>query len=214
MFLSAIGRSFFLVTFAAALPAQDRPLALTGMRLLPIDAPELERGTLVVHRGKIVAAGVAGQVAIPPDAEVRDLAGKVVMPGLVCSHSHVGAVSGGDGSGALQPDVRALDSLNVRDPGIQKAQAGGITTINCMSGSGHLLSGQTVYLKLRDGSTIDDLAIRWPDGAPMGGIKMANGTNPMRGTPIPDTRGKAAALVRASTRGCSCAAQRSRCAAA
>jgi imidazolonepropionase-like amidohydrolase len=197
MLLSAIARSCFVVTLTAALPAQERPLALTGMRLLPIDHPELERGTLVVHRGRIVAVGAAGQVAIPPDAEVKDLAGKVVMPGLVCSHSHVGAVSGGDGSAPLHADVRALDAINVRDPGIQKAQAGGITTIHCMSGSGHLLSGQTVFLKLKDGNTIDDLVYRWPDGAPMGGIKMANGTNPMRGAPFPGTRGKAAALVRA-----------------
>src|SRR5690606_11654953 len=131
------------------------------------------------------------------DAEVVDLGGKVVMPGLVCSHSHIGAVAGGDGSGPLHPDVRALDAINVRDPGIQKAQAGGITTVNCMPGSGHLLSGQTVTMKLRDGRTIDDLVLRFPDGSPMGGIKMANGTNPMMGPPFAGTRGKAMALVRA-----------------
>lgn len=179
------------------LPAQERPLALVGMRLIPIEGAELERGVLVVQHGKIVAAGDAGEVTIPANALTRDCKGLVVMPGLVCSHSHVGAVSGGDSSAATHPDVRALDGINVRDPGIQKAQAGGITTINCMPGSGHLLSGQTVYLKLRDGSTIDDLTIPWPDGAPMGGIKMANGTNPMRGAPFPGTRGKSMAIVRA-----------------
>jgi imidazolonepropionase-like amidohydrolase len=182
---------------AVTAPAQDRALALVGMRLIPIDAPEVERGVLVVQGGKVVAAGDAGTVTIPADAETRDCQGLVVMPGLVCSHSHVGAVAGGDGSGPTHPDVRALDAINVRDPGIQKAQAGGITTVNCMPGSGHLLSGQTVYLKLRDGNTIDDLVISWPDGAPMGGIKMANGTNPMKGPPFPGTRAKSMAIVRA-----------------
>ncbi len=181
----------------SVLPAQERALALVGMRLIPIDGPEVERGVLVVQHGKIVAAGDAGHVTIPADAETRDCKGLVVMPGLVCSHSHVGAVSGGDGSAATHPDVRALDGINVRDPGIQKAQAGGITTINCMPGSGHLLSGQTVYLKLRDGNTIDDLTIPWPDGTPMGGIKMANGTNPMKGAPFPGTRARSMAIVRA-----------------
>jgi imidazolonepropionase-like amidohydrolase len=190
----------FLFALAAVPPlafAQERALALVGARVIPIDGPDISSGTLVVQGGRIVAVGARDAVAVPEGAEVRELAGRVLMPGLVCSHSHVGAVAGGDGSAAVHPDVRALDSINVRDPGIQKAQAGGITAINCMPGSGHLLSGQTIYLKLRDGNTVDDLAIRWPDGTPMGGIKMANGTNPMRGAPFPATRARSMAIVRA-----------------
>jgi imidazolonepropionase-like amidohydrolase len=118
------------------------------------------------------------------------------MPGLVDSHSHIGQVAGADRSAPIQPDVRALDSVNVRHAGIQKAQAGGITVANVMPGSGHLLSGQTIYIKLRDGSTVDDLAIRWEDGAVAGGMKMANGTNSRRDPPFPGTRAKSAALVR------------------
>ena len=71
------------------------------------------------------------------------------MPGLVDTHSHVGGGWGGDGSGPIQPDVRILDSINVRDSGFRKCRAGGLTTLNIMPGSGHLLSGQTVYVKLR-----------------------------------------------------------------
>ncbi len=121
------------------------------------------------------------------------------MPGLVDTHSHIGGPSGGDGSAPIQPDTRAADAINVRDAGLQKAQAGGITTVNIMPGSGHLLSGQTVYLKLRDGKTLDDLVVKNPDGSIAGGMKMANGTNSIRGGgsgPFPGTRAKSAALVR------------------
>jgi imidazolonepropionase-like amidohydrolase len=67
-----------------------------------------------------------------------------------------------------------------------------------MPGSGHLLSGQTIYLKLRDARTVYDMIIQDPalhDGF-AGGIKMANGTNPLRQPPFPGTRAKSAAMQR------------------
>lgn len=178
-----------------ALPAQDQPIAFTGATVLPISGPAIADGTVLVHRGRILAVGA--DVAVPADARRVDLSGKVVMPGLVDTHSHVGQVAGADRSGPIQPDVRALDSINVRHSGVAKARAGGITTVNVMPGSGHLLSGQTLYLKLRRGDHVDDLAIRLDDGSLAGGIKMANGTNPLRDAPFPGTRGKSAALMRA-----------------
>jgi imidazolonepropionase-like amidohydrolase len=177
-----------------ALSAQANAIAFTGARLVPIAGPEIERGTLVVRDGKIVAVGA--NAAIPAGAEVRDVTGKFILPGLVDSHSHIGQAAGADSSAPIQPDVRVLDAINVRHAGIQKAQAGGITTANVMPGSGHLLSGQTVYLKLKDGDTIEELAIRRDDGAVAGGMKMANGTNSRRDPPFPGTRAKSAALVR------------------
>jgi imidazolonepropionase-like amidohydrolase len=151
---------------------------------------------LVVRAGRIVAVGPASEVRPPEGATVHDLSGAVLIPGLVDTHSHVGGGWGADGSKPIQPDVRIMDSIDCRDSGFQRAQAGGITTANVMSGSGHLMSGQTAYLKLRDSHTIDAMLYRWPDGAPMGGMKMANGTNSQRDAPFPGTRGKSAALVR------------------
>jgi imidazolonepropionase-like amidohydrolase len=176
--------------------AQERPIAFTGARLIPISGPEIARGTLVVQGGKIVAAGPAAGVRIPENADQRDVSGKVIMAGFVDTHSHIGGVDGGDSSAALHPDVRAIDSINVRDTRFRKAQAGGITTVNIMPGSGLLLSGQTLYLKLRNGGAIDDFLIPWPDGTPMGGMKMANGTNSRGNPPRPGTRAKSAALAR------------------
>lgn len=191
--LAAVG----MLVIAGTVCAQQRPLAFVNARLLPISSAPIEAGSLLIQDGKIRAIG--RDIAIPANAERRDMAGAVIMPGLVDTHSHIGQVAGADGSAAIQPDVRALDSINVRHAGIGKARAGGVTTANVMPGSGHLLSGQTLYLKLRHANTIEDLSIHLPDGSIAGGIKMANGTNPMRGDPgFPGTRGKSAAMLRSA----------------
>ncbi len=176
--------------------AQTPPVAFTGARLISMAGAEIPNGVLVVEKGRIVAVGPADSVTIPTNARRVDAAGKVIMPGLIDSHSHVGGADGGDGSSPIQPDVRVLDSINVRASSIQRAQAGGVTVANVMPGSGHLSSGQTLYIKLRDGKTVDDLLITLGDGRIAGGLKMANGTNPRRAAPFPGTRAKAAALVR------------------
>jgi imidazolonepropionase-like amidohydrolase len=152
---------------------------------------------LVIQNGRIVAVGPSGAVNIPSGAQIVDAGSKVIMPGIVDSHSHIGEPEGGDASSPIQPDVRVLDSINIRDAHVEKARAGGVTTVNVMPGSGRLSSGQTVYLKLRKGNTIEDLLIKLPDGSIAGGLKMANGTNPRGAAPAPGTRGKAAVLVRA-----------------
>ncbi len=190
------------LVFAAVLvsPAtgQDRPIAFVGAHVIPIAGPEIPDGVVMVHQGRIIAVGPRASVAIPADAERRDLTGKVLMPGLVDSHSHVGEVAGADGTAPIQGDVRTIDAINVRAASIKKARAGGITTVNVMPGSGHLMSGQTTYLKLRDGGTIDELLLCTDALREIcGGMKMANGTNPRRAAPFPGTRAKSAALVRA-----------------
>ncbi|HMO14023.1 MAG TPA: amidohydrolase family protein [Pirellulaceae bacterium] len=172
--------------------------AWVGGKIIPIDGDEIEDGVLLVQNGRVLAVGQRSSLQIPEGATVIDATGKVIMPGLVCTHSHVGGIGGADSSGAIQPDVRIYDSINVRDSGFRRAVAGGLTTLNIMPGSGHLMSGQTIYVKLRSGKTIDDLMIKAEDGWIMGGLKMANGTNSIRenSAGFPGTRGKSAALVR------------------
>ena len=175
--------------------AQEKPRAFTGARIIPVVGEEIANGVLVVHRGKIIAIGPADSTPVPVGAAVQVIEG-IIMPGLVDTHSHVGDGSGGDRSAPIQPDCRIYDTINARDPGFQKAQAGGLTTLNVMPGSGHLLSGQTAYLKLRDSSTVEGLLIKDDQGWIMGGLKMANGTNSIGDPPFPGTRSKSAALIR------------------
>lgn len=188
-----------LATLAAApaLHAQATPQAFRGATILPISGPPIESGVLVVQDGRILAVGGAA-TAIPAGATIHEVAGKVVMPGLVDTHSHIGGGDGGDRSSAIHPSVRIMDAVNARDAGIRKAQAGGVTTVNVMPGSGLLMSGQTVYLKLRGNArTIYDLLLCADYRTDIcGGMKMANGTNPIGSGTQPGTRARSAALVR------------------
>lgn len=190
----AAGAVAGLALAAAPVTAQERPIAFTGAKILTMAGEPIENGTLVIKDGRILAVG--SNVAIPADAERRTLDGRVIMPGIVDTHSHIGQVAGADGSGPIQPDVRAMDSIDPMSPNIAKARAGGVTTANIMPGSGHLMSGQTFYMKLRKGRTVSDFAFQMKNGAALGGMKMANGTNPKGRTGFPGTRAKSAALVR------------------
>jgi imidazolonepropionase-like amidohydrolase len=174
--------------------ANAETIAFTGATIMPVTEPPIENGTLLIRDDLILAVGAS--VRIPRGARTVDVSGAVIVPGLVDSHSHIGEVAGGDASAPMQPEARVLDSINVRDAGFKRARAGGITTANLMAGSGHLMSGQTIYVKLREGNTIESLAYRASDGDIAGGMKMANGTNSRGEPPFPGTRAKSAALVR------------------
>ncbi|MCA1763836.1 MAG: amidohydrolase family protein [Flavobacteriales bacterium] len=191
-------QSKFLCLVFLAFPffCSAQTTVFTDVHLIPIVGEEIENGTLIIENGKIKAVGAASEVSIPKGAEVVSLSGKVLMPGLVDSHSHIGNGDGGDRSSPLHPDVRIFDAIDVHSDTFKKARAGGVTTVNVMPGSGHLMSGQTVYLKLRPATTIDDMLLNQdPDGI-LGGMKMANGTNSLREPPFPGTRAKSAAMVR------------------
>lgn len=179
--------------------AQQR-IAFVGAHIIPVDGEEISEGVLLVEDGKIQQVGRVGDVEIPAGTKRVDTKGKVIMPGLICTHSHIGGPGAADRSGPIQPGVRVIDSINVRDPGFKRALSGGLTTLNIMPGSGHLISGQTVYVKLRWGGdmpkTIEEIAYHGPEGGILGGLKMANGTNSIGDAPFPGTRGKSAYLVR------------------
>ena len=197
--LALLACAFGPLALAPPSRAQERAVAFTGATVYPVTRAPIENGVVVVRGGRIVAVGAAGAVAIPEGAERVDARGKVILPGIVDTHSHVGGGDGGDRSSPTNPDVRLLDSFNPRAASLHRASAGGITTVNVMPGSGHLMSGQTLYLKLRgDTARVEDLlfcadALR----DVCGGMKMANGTNPIGAPPFPGSRAREAATVRA-----------------
>ncbi len=184
-----------LLSFVYQIKAQEKPIAFRGALIYTMAGKPIENAILIVQKGKILS--VTDDVSsIPKDAEVRDVTGKIIMPGLVDTHSHLGGPEGGDGSSALNPEARAFDAIDPISDGFKKALAGGITTINIMPGSGHLMSGQTIYVKMREAKIVEDLLLVNEKGL-FGGMKMANGTNSMRNnTSFPGTRARSASMDR------------------
>ncbi len=169
-----------------------------GAEIRPVSGPPIPDGALVIENGTITAVGASSDIDTPTGAVEHDLGGKVVIPGMVDTHSHIGGPGGGDDSAPLNPEVRSLDAIDVLSPAFWRARAGGITTLNVMPGSGHLMSGQTTYLKTRKNPRrIEDwLFCANPTTDICGSMKMANGTNSIKETPFPGTRSKSAALQR------------------
>jgi imidazolonepropionase-like amidohydrolase len=93
-------------------------VALTHVRVIDgTGAPARDDQTLVLRDGKIAALGDAGRLAVPAGAQVLDLHGNSVLPGLVGMHDHLFYPAGG----AL------FTEMGVSFPRLYLA--GGVTTI-------------------------------------------------------------------------------------
>lgn len=74
---------------AIAQVTKPKVLAVTGARLidgtggLPVDD-----AVIVITGDKFSAVGRRGQVAVPPEAEILDVKGQTVIPGLIDAHIH------------------------------------------------------------------------------------------------------------------------------
>ena len=172
-------------TTIAAEPTSET-VVLSGATLYTVTQGVIPRARIIVRGGKIVEVGTVEDVLLPPDAKHREVFGKVIIPGLVDTHSHLGVyprpripahADGNETSSPLQSSVRAIDAIYPSDAGIRMALAGGITTTNVMPGSGNPVGGQTAYIKL-SGETVEEMVI--DKQGISGGMKMANGENPKR----------------------------------
>lgn len=185
-----------LLTFCS-LQAQEKLTAIINAQIITVTGETYNNGAIIFKDGIIISVGDKNSFSVPADALLVDAHGKIIMPGLVDTHSHVGGVSGGDRSSSTHPDVRVLDGIDPMSDSFWRARAGGITTLNIMSGSGHLMSGQTSYVKSRIGNKIEDLLFcKYPLNDICGGLKMANGTNSIGSSPFPGTRAKSASIIR------------------
>jgi len=153
-------------------------VAITGARIVTGDGPVIEKGTVVLAEGKVVAVGAS---AMPPDgARIVDGTGKTVYPGLIDALNQIGLVeiSSVPGSvdttevGDVNPQAKAWIALNPWSEAIPIARAAGVTTVLSAPGGG-LISGQSALIHLA-GTTPAELTIKapvalhvvFPSGAP------------------------------------------------
>ena len=142
----------------------------------------IEDGDVLIRDGRIVAVGED----IAEDADrVIDAAGRVVTPGIVDVHSHLGNYPSpgirahGDGNEATSPitsEVWAEHGVWPQDPGFDEALAGGVTTLHILPGSANLFGGRGVTVRNVASRTVQGM--KFPD-APYT-LKMACGENPKR----------------------------------
>lgn len=177
-------------------------LALTGGLILPMCRPPLENGTVLISNGKIRAVG--HDIAVPDECRVIDVTGKVVTPGLIDAHTHLGVYSESlDWSGEdvneisrpVTPALDVIDALYPNDIGLAEAVAGGITTVMVAPGSANAVGGQCIIIKTRKMPAVEDMIIRRHAG-----LKIAFGENPRHvygdQKKMPVTRMATAALIR------------------
>ena len=165
--------------------------------------PDIESGCVLIDdEGKITAVGTA--LEVPANTRVIDAGGRLVTPGCVEAHCHIGLHNEGmqwegrdynERVDPVTPQLRAIDSINPQDEGLALALQGGVTTACTGPGSANVVGGTFAAIKLA-GKRVDKMVVKEPLA-----MKCAFGENPKRcyGAEIkksPVTRMGTAAMLR------------------
>jgi imidazolonepropionase-like amidohydrolase len=144
----------------------DAPaFALVGGTLHTVTATDIEKGTLVVRDGRIVALGK--EVEIPADATRIDVTGLHVWPGMISLGSALGLQEIGSVRatidtaeiGGNQPDLRVSAALNADSAHIAVTRQNGITRAQPAPQGGGPIRGQSAVVRLL-GDTWEELLLR------------------------------------------------------
>ncbi|MCI2057861.1 MAG: amidohydrolase [Oscillibacter sp.] len=176
-------------------------LLITNGIVKTMAGPEIPNGRILMDGGKIAAVGA--ELSAPAGARIVDAGGRLVTPGCVEAHCHIGLDNeavGWEGQDyneiddPVTPQLRAIDSINPQDEAFALAVQGGVTTAVTGPGSANVIGGTFAAIKLV-GSRVDDMIVRDPAA-----MKCAFGENPKRCytdlKKSPQTRMATAALLR------------------
>ena len=116
---------------------QQSITALTGATVHTVSGPEIVDGTVLITDGTISAVGSRSQVQIPAGADVIDLSGKHLYPGMIDPVTQMGMVEIGSITsarddrevGRFNPHIRAITSVHPHSEAIPVARANGITAV-------------------------------------------------------------------------------------
>lgn len=167
----------------------------------PIVGDPIENGSILIDAGKIVAIGK--DIPVPQEAQVIDAGGRLVTPGCVEAHCHVGlhnqclrweGADYNETTDPITPQMRAIDGFNPMEGGVADGIRGGVTTVCTGPGSANIVGGTFMVAKLA-GKRVDKMAV--VENAAM---KCAFGENPKsvygQSSKAPKTRMATAAMLR------------------
>ncbi len=178
-------------------------LLITNGHIKPMAGPELPSGCILIgDDGKILQ--LAPVLDAPEGCEVIDAQGRLVTPGCIDAHCHIGLDNeavGWEGKDynekvdPVTPQMRAIDSIYPQDESFANAIRGGVTAACTGPGSANVVGGTFVAIKLL-GNRVDNMIIKNPVA-----MKCAFGENPKRcygqsGGKAPMTRMGVAAILR------------------
>jgi imidazolonepropionase-like amidohydrolase/ABC-type multidrug transport system permease subunit len=89
---------------------ESGPRVLTGMTILDGLGGRIERGRVIIERGRIVSVGPA-EGSAPTGVPIIDLSGLYMIPGLIDSHVHIGGSPGGSVSSIEYIPARVIHDL-------------------------------------------------------------------------------------------------------
>ena len=149
---------------------QAQTIALTGGLVYPISSEPVEGGTVLMVDGRIAAVGA--DVDIPAGAEVVDVSGSVVMPGIIDAMSYYG-IAGEDMNevpNPLTPELRIIEAFapfgtfgsgEAGEIRVRELLSGGVTATYIGPGDATVVGGQGAVVKTA-GARFDDLIVREP----------------------------------------------------
>jgi imidazolonepropionase-like amidohydrolase len=159
----------YCVSLSALAPAQQKPIALRGGKLLTITHGTIDKGVLVMEGGKITAVGPENSVKLPKDAQVIDVTGMTVYPGLIDSESYLGLTEISaeqstndlvETSDEIMPHMRVADAFHAESALIPVTRINGITNAIVAPRDSDTLPGQDAFIQLSGASAAEMLMIR------------------------------------------------------
>jgi len=186
--------ALLMLLFAGLSAAQT--IAVRGETVYTMAGAPVKNGVVLIRDGKIERVGT---MATP--AGYREMRAKVVTPGLVDAHATVGLTGylnqahdqdQVERSATIQPELRAIDAYNPREPLVEWVRGFGVTTMHTGHGPGILVSGQTMIVKTRGNSAEAAAVVK----EAMVAATLGSGARES-GARSPGTRAKAVAMLRA-----------------
>jgi imidazolonepropionase-like amidohydrolase len=167
---TAFIRSLIVCTLLCAVAfAQDKPIALKGGKLLTITHGIIENGTVVLQGGKIIAVGPTSSVSMPSDAQIIDVTGMTVYPGLIDSESNLGLTEISaenmtndlsEASDEIMPHMHTAEAFHAESALIPVTRLNGITNAVVAPTGEDTLPGQDSFIQLDGASANEMLLIR------------------------------------------------------